>query len=165
MLQHLRPVKVVLTPLHLRVLFCDRFLHLVLLLLLRENLHPSIRFRNRGGRLADKVVHRFGSSAARLFPVGSADWRSLCPAKGDDHGCPNPPGFLPPCDQVNGGSGISHSPLGALSAGRKITLEKNISIRGNAALDGARFGFESKFIFWVPIPLLQLLHFQRDTKR
>jgi len=41
-LPHLRPVRVVLTPLHLRVSFCDRFLHLVLLLLLRENLHPSV---------------------------------------------------------------------------------------------------------------------------
>ena len=61
----------------------------------------------------------FGSSAARLFLVGSADWRSRSPAKGDDHGCPNPSGFLPPSDQVTAARALATPRLGALSAGRK----------------------------------------------
>jgi len=107
MLPHLRPVRVVLTPLHLRVSFCDRFMHLVLLLLLRENLYPSICLRNpvcgiAGGRLAGKVVcvlctysgstqttglgfrtARFRLFGSSVIPVGSADWRSRSEVKGD----------------------------------------------------------------------------------
>src|ERR1035437_855203 len=111
MLQHLRPVKVVLTPLHLRVLFRES----VLALALERNLHPSIRCRNREWGLAGKVVcflcaygaaaqttsfgfrtARFSSSAARLFPVGSADWRSRSRAKGGQSWLSTPARFLAP---------------------------------------------------------------------
>ena len=66
----------------------------------------------------------FGSSAALLFPVGSADSRSRSPAKGRHHGFPPPPSFLPPLRSGDGGSGISHSPLGALSAAQKSSWGK-----------------------------------------
>ena len=172
MLQHLRPVKVVLTPHHLRVLFCDRFLHLVLLLLLRENLHPSIRFRNRGWELADKVVcflwaygaaaqttgfgfrtaPGFGSSAARLFPVGSADWRSRSSAKGDDHGCPNPPGFFLPSDQVTAARVLA-TPRRERFPRDENQVGNRISISRKCRLRRARSASRSNFIFGYPIPL------------
>jgi hypothetical protein len=120
MLQHLRPVRVVLTPLHLRVLFRESVLALGFALAL-ERESPSLHSfpeSRVGGWLIRWCVScvlmvqlprqpvlaseqpGFGSSAARLFPVDSADWRSRSRAKGGHRGCPHPPGILPPRDQV-----------------------------------------------------------------
>ena len=92
MLQHLRPVKVALTPLHLRVLFRESVLALGFALALERespSLHPFPESRVGGWQVRWCVScvlmvqlprqpvlaseqPGFGSSAARLFPVASA---------------------------------------------------------------------------------------------
>jgi len=129
MLQHLRPVKVVLTPLHLRVLFCESVLALGFALALERespSLYPFPESRVGGWQVRWCVScvlmvqlprppvlasepPGFSSSAARLFPVGSAYWRSRSRAKGDNHGCPHPTRFLAPSRSGDGGAGTRAS--------------------------------------------------------
>src|SRR5208282_1743398 len=115
MLQHLRPVKVVLTPLISAYFsavgscawFCSCSWE-------RISIPPSVS-GIAGGRLAGKVVcflwaygvaaqkpvsasDSFGSSAVRLFQLGSADSRCCSPVKGESWPStqpglfPSPPG-------------------------------------------------------------------------
>src|ERR1035438_1154324 len=118
MLQHSRPVKAFLTRSISAYYSANRFLHLVLRLLLRENLHPSIRFRNReweaGSKASVFLVCLWwncsdnpvvASETARVSALRQLDYsqsaaRIRDPAAGPRrHGLPNPPGFWP-LDQV-----------------------------------------------------------------
>src|SRR5271157_5377669 len=140
MLQRLRPVKVVLTPLHLRVLFRESVLALGFALALERespSLDPFPESRVGGWQErwcvscvlngAAAQTTSFGFRTARFSVLGQIGYsqlaarirRSRIPANGGHWGCPHPPGFQSPWRSDNGGSGMIHSPLGALSAGRK----------------------------------------------
>lgn len=175
MLRHLRPVKVVLTPLHLRVLFCDSVLALGFALALERespSLHPIpesrvgiwqarvVCFLCAYGAAAQttgfgfRTAPGFGSSAARLFPVGSADWRSRSPAKGGRSWLSNPSGFLPPSDQVTAARVLATPswelfPLAENQVGKKYFQLRKCGFRRRTL--AKPLGFH----FWTPYPLFK----------
>ena len=94
----------------------------------------------------------FGSSAARLFPFGSADSRSCSPVKGESW-LSTQPGLFP-SRSGNGGSGISHSPVGSSVRWPKIKLEKQFHSRA-CVFRRRTLAKPLGFHFWTPYPLFK----------
>src|SRR5271157_5258824 len=145
MLQHFRPVKVVLTPLHLRVLFRESVLALGFALALERespSLDPFPESRVGGWQARWCVSCALMVQAARTTSLGFRTARfsvlrqigysqlaarirdPVSRLKRDIRAVHTRLVFPVPWRSGDGGSGMIHSPLGALSAGRKMPKMK-----------------------------------------